>query len=41
MKYNLLSGLILIIAFINAVNANEPKTLEWDELMPPGYVESI
>lgn len=41
MKYNLLSGLILIIAYINAVNANEPKTLEWDELMPPGYVESI
>ncbi len=41
MKYNLLSGLILIITYINAVNANEPKTLEWDQLMPPGYVESI
>lgn len=21
--------------------ANDPKTLEWDELMPPGYVESL
>jgi len=42
MSSKFLTSLILISLFFSStLFAKEPRELEWDELMPPGYVESI
>ena len=41
MKIFFLINLFVLLVAQTAVTAKEPKTLEWDNLMPPGYVESI
>ena len=36
-----LYSLIFYISFSAATYAKDPQTLEWEQLMPPGYVESL
>ena len=33
--------LLALIVFSGSVAAKEPRVMEWDQLMPPGYVESL
>lgn len=42
MLFKSLPALMLCILFFSpALSALDPRELEWDQLMPPGYVESI
>ncbi len=40
MKFHIFISLILLL-ISSALSAKEPRILEWDEMMPEGYVESL
>ncbi|MEM8843626.1 MAG: DUF3299 domain-containing protein [Pseudomonadota bacterium] len=38
---NLLRSLLLILLLTSVGLASQPRIVEWDELMPPGYLDSL
>ena len=37
----ILKSLLLISLFTSVALASKPRIVEWDELMPPGYLDSL
>lgn len=41
MQIHKLITLLILLAFSNCLTASDARILEWDEMMPEGYVESL